>query len=59
MGGIGVFEEVADDGAFEEGFGVVLQRRHEAAGVEGEEVLAFVVWVYLWDFRLVLKSWLL
>jgi hypothetical protein len=29
-----VFEEFADDGAFVEGFGVVLERRDEATWVE-------------------------
>ena len=44
--GVSFFEELADYGGFEEGFGVVLEGGDEAAGVEGEEGLGFVVGVY-------------
>lgn len=43
---IGVFEELADDGALVEGFVVVLQGGHQAARVEGEERGGLVVWVH-------------
>ena len=39
---IGVFEELADYGAFVEGFVVVLEGGDEAAGVEEEEGVGFV-----------------
>jgi hypothetical protein len=44
--GKGVFEELADYCAFVERFGSVFERGDEAAGVEGEEGLGFVVGVY-------------
>ena len=42
-----IFEELADDGAFVEGFAVVLEGWNEAPRVEFEEGFRLVVWIYL------------
>jgi len=43
---VGVLEKLADDGGFVEGFAVVLERGYEAARVELQEGVRFVVRVY-------------
>lgn len=53
---VSVFEELADDGALVERFGVVLERRDQAAGVEGEKRGGLVVGV---DFDVLVGDFLL
>lgn len=45
-GRVGVFEELADDGAFIERFVIVFEGRDETSGVEFEEGFRLVVGVY-------------
>jgi hypothetical protein len=43
---IGLLQELADDGAFEQRLVVVLQSRDQSSGIEREERVRFVVWVH-------------
>lgn len=46
-GGVGIFEKLADNGAFVEGLVVVFKCWDEASGIEFQEGFGLVVGVYL------------